>query len=192
MKRYILMGLLLVLLLMLHGCGIMEGSHTTVVDDTDAMLNQDTMVGMPAPFISYEDERGRTFPLSTTYGHATLIAIVDEEDQTSTSEITQLGKRLGADVTVVEICLGREDKTIEASAPLLKDIRGRNIISLSDRKGLIPAKFNNAAVNSVFLLDREGIIREQGRISQLQMFKRKINAMKELREKEYEDLYSGG
>ncbi|MFH2002969.1 MAG: hypothetical protein ABIK28_25105, partial [Planctomycetota bacterium] len=146
------------------------------------------------PTISYMDDNGMSRTLSQSYGDATVIAFVDQPSSTPSSEVIRMSDALAADVTVVEICLSGKDKSAKGHEGLVKNqiIQGRNIISLSDHKGLIPTKFNNAKPNAVFLLDKNGIIRKQGELSELNKIKNNIRNMVEEAERENEALYSGG
>jgi len=188
MKQCIFCGLLLGLLLILPSCLITETPVTGVIND-----DQPSIIGLPAPIIAYTDDKGRSRSLASHYGNATVIAIVDEPNWDPESEIVKMSKDM-ADVTVVEICLTGKNRNARDQGTVIRNrtTTGRNIISLSDRNGLIPTRFNNAKSNSVFVLDRNGIIRQQGAISDLDTLKSNIRTMVQEAEQEDEDLYSGG
>jgi len=188
MKTYIILALLMTLILLFSSCS------TPGKTSSEMRMDNQSMVGRIAPNITYMDTIGQSHRLSSSYGDATVITFVDKHSSDSNSDINKMINDLPEDVSVIEISMQGENANVQDQVTLIKSryTQGRNIIAISDNQGLIPSKFRNAKTNSVYLLDKNGVIRQQGKISQLSSFKKNIRSIKDDARKEKEELYSGG
>lgn len=184
-----LSGIAIILgLLILAGCSSPSGMVYGEVVQTP-------IIGKQAPEIVFRDQSGEVHRLYSDDEEPTIIAFINNPCSPPDSKLVSVSNSLKGDVKVVEICRvpGSTDCSQHEQCVKNRGDAAKHIISLCDGNSLARKWFEHYSKNTVFLLDRNGVIRSEGTVADLENMKR--TAVKFVKEKEYEeemdDTFSG-
>ncbi len=181
------------LILALPVLAVLTGCSTAGEGSLQGTVIASPEVVRPAPDLSFKDDKGQIYRFSALWGDATIIALIEQECVSSDSTLVAISNTFKDEITVLEICIHPEPEGCKHHGDCVK-VRGdraRNLISVCDGQGLIRKAFGVSTADAVFLVDHRGMIRAEGRLSDLNAIRSMAIRLVEEAEKEQEESIAG-